>query len=58
MDQELVLGSVETWAWHLISSVGADTTNEASPPVAPASQTFERDEGEVGESSRSASVRL
>jgi hypothetical protein len=58
IDQELVLRSVETWAWHFMSSVGADTTNEARPPVAPASQTFEMDVGEVGESEKSASVRL
>jgi hypothetical protein len=58
MAHELVFLSVETCARHFMSSVGADTTNEARPPVAPASQTLEKDVGEVEESERRAKVRL
>jgi hypothetical protein len=50
--------SVDTWARHLMSSVGADTTNEAKPPVAPASQTLASEAGAVGESERRVRVRL
>jgi hypothetical protein len=41
-----------------MSSVGADTTNDARPPVAPASQTFAKGVGEPDGSESSASVRL
>lgn len=58
IDHELVPRSVATCARHFMSSVGADTTNDASPPVAPASHIFEKDVGEAGESERSVSVRL
>jgi hypothetical protein len=58
MDHEVACLSVETCARHFISSVGADTTKEANPPVAPASQTFANEFGAEGESERSVRVRL
>lgn len=41
-----------------MSSVGADTTNDARPPVAPASHIFEKEVGDAGDSERKVSVRL
>jgi hypothetical protein len=58
IDHDVMFLSVDTCARHFMSSVGADTTNDANPPVAPAMKTFENDVGDVGESDRSASVRL
>jgi len=53
-----VAALVETWARHFTSSVGALTTKDARPPVAPARKILEKFVGDEGFSWSRQRVRL